>query len=139
MCCRHQEYIVDGVSYMRLKFYVDGVKRKGIATIDLKKVTQEARQLYEFLYAVGGFHSEWHTNEAYRFPLNAIPWVESFMVCFSVGIIGASLSKPQGGKIEISLFVSTFYCTCALIYPMVITCINTVLHRSLCCKAGNCV
>ena len=36
--CRHQEYIVDDVTYMRLKFYVDGSKRKGTATIDLKKV-----------------------------------------------------------------------------------------------------
>ena len=100
---------MDGVSYMRLKFYVDGVKRKGIATIDLKKVTQEARKLFEFLYAMGGFpmeitnheqtSSEWHTNGAYSFPLNAIPWAGSFMVCFSVGIIGASLSKPHTGKI----------------------------------------
>ena len=36
--CRHQEYIVDGVTYMRLKFYVDGSKMKGTATIDLRKV-----------------------------------------------------------------------------------------------------
>ena len=29
---------MDGDSYMRLKFYVDGSKRKATATIDLKKV-----------------------------------------------------------------------------------------------------
>lgn len=36
--CRHQEYIVDGESYMRVKFYVDGSRRKGEAHLDLKKV-----------------------------------------------------------------------------------------------------
>ena len=35
----NQEYIVGGVSYMRVKFYVDGSKRKGIAYLDLKKVS----------------------------------------------------------------------------------------------------
>lgn len=29
---------MDGVSYMRVKFYVDGSKRKGVAYLDLKKV-----------------------------------------------------------------------------------------------------
>lgn len=33
----HQEYIVDGESYMRVKFYVDGSRRKGEAHLDLKK------------------------------------------------------------------------------------------------------
>ncbi|XP_064394876.1 mitochondrial import inner membrane translocase subunit Tim21-like isoform X3 [Halichondria panicea] len=33
----HQEYIVEGESYMRVKFYVDGSKRKGEAHLDLKK------------------------------------------------------------------------------------------------------
>ncbi len=35
---RHQEYVVDGETYMRLHFHVNGSKRKGTATIDLKKV-----------------------------------------------------------------------------------------------------
>ena len=29
---------MDGVTYMRVKFYVDGSKRKGTAYLDLKKV-----------------------------------------------------------------------------------------------------
>lgn len=37
--CRHQEYIVDDVTYMRVKFYVDGSKRKGTVHVDLKKVS----------------------------------------------------------------------------------------------------
>lgn len=37
-CCRHQEYIVDGMQYMRMKFYVDGSKRKGTVHLDMKKV-----------------------------------------------------------------------------------------------------
>ena len=39
LCCRHQEYIVDDVAYMRVKFYVDGSKRKGTVHVDLKKVS----------------------------------------------------------------------------------------------------
>ena len=35
---RHQEYIVDDVTYMRVKFYIDGSKRKGTVHVDLKKV-----------------------------------------------------------------------------------------------------
>jgi len=35
---RHQEYIVEGTTYMRMKFYVDGSKRKGTVHLDLKKV-----------------------------------------------------------------------------------------------------
>ena len=34
----HLEYIVDGVTYMRMKFHVAGSKRKGTVFIDLKKV-----------------------------------------------------------------------------------------------------
>ena len=34
----HQEYIVDGMNYMRVKFFVDGSKRKGTVLMDLKKV-----------------------------------------------------------------------------------------------------
>ena len=37
--CSHQEYIVDDVTYMRVKFYVDGSKRKGTVHVDLKKVS----------------------------------------------------------------------------------------------------
>ena len=37
---RHQEYIVEGVSYMRMQFYVDGSKRKGTVHLDMKKVVQ---------------------------------------------------------------------------------------------------
>ena len=36
--CSHQEYVVDGVDYMRVQFYVDGSKRKGTVHLDLKKV-----------------------------------------------------------------------------------------------------
>ena len=32
------EYEVEGVTYMRMKFYVSGSKRKGEAVLDLKKV-----------------------------------------------------------------------------------------------------
>ena len=38
MPCSHQEYIVDNETYMRVKFYVDGSKRKGTVHVDLKKV-----------------------------------------------------------------------------------------------------
>lgn len=34
----HLEYIVDGVTYMRMKFHVSGSKRKGTVFMDLKKV-----------------------------------------------------------------------------------------------------
>ena len=37
--CRHQEYEVEGVSYMRMKFYVKGTHRTGTVHLDLKKVT----------------------------------------------------------------------------------------------------
>lgn len=37
---RHLEYIVEGTMYMRMKFYVDGSKRKGVVHLDLKKVTK---------------------------------------------------------------------------------------------------
>ena len=39
LACRHQEYIVDNETYMRVKFYVDGSKRKGTVHVDLKKVS----------------------------------------------------------------------------------------------------
>lgn len=41
------EYEVDGTTYMRMKFYVSGAKRKGEAILDLKKV----------------LHIEWLTNK----------------------------------------------------------------------------
>ncbi len=31
---------MDGVTYMRMKFYVDGSKRKGVVVLDLKKVPE---------------------------------------------------------------------------------------------------
>ena len=34
----HLEYVVDGVTYMRMKFHVTGSKRKGTVFMDLKKV-----------------------------------------------------------------------------------------------------
>ena len=39
-CCvihSHLEYEVDGVTYMRMKFYVTGQRRKGEVHLDLKK------------------------------------------------------------------------------------------------------
>ena len=35
------EYEVEGVTYMRMKFYVSGSKRKGEAVLDLKKVRRQ--------------------------------------------------------------------------------------------------
>ena len=36
--CRHQEYEVEGVTYMRMKFYVKGSRRTGTVHLDMKKV-----------------------------------------------------------------------------------------------------
>lgn len=36
--CRHQEYMVEGVSYMRMKFYIKGTKRTGVVHLDMKEV-----------------------------------------------------------------------------------------------------
>ena len=38
VCVRHQEYEVDGVTYMRMKFYVKGSQRTGTVHLDMKKV-----------------------------------------------------------------------------------------------------
>ncbi|XP_065064374.1 mitochondrial import inner membrane translocase subunit Tim21-like [Rhopilema esculentum] len=43
----HQEYIVDGVNYMRVKFYIAGSKRKGTVHVDTKEIS---RGRFEFRY-----------------------------------------------------------------------------------------
>ena len=35
---RHQEYVVEGVTYMRMKFYVKGSLRSGTVQLDMRKV-----------------------------------------------------------------------------------------------------
>lgn len=47
----HQEYVVEGANYMRVKFYISGNKRKGTVHVDAKEVMNILRI----------FRPDWHT------------------------------------------------------------------------------
>lgn len=54
----YQEYEVEGATYMRVKFYVDGSRRKGTAHLDLKKNDQGKYECRFLFVELKGYPSQ---------------------------------------------------------------------------------
>lgn len=90
---------MDGVDYMRVKFYVDGSKRKGTATIDLKKVIFKMEPPIKL--PVGGrvqdFQNLFHLNAVFVY----FPWQQNDRGKYECRFLMVEISGIRGGTVVI--------------------------------------